>query len=239
MPLQPSVLNRLLRTLQPSDYALIAPNLHWMAIAKGTVLEHPTRRSSRVVFIETGIVNKSILGPGDLWVNAGMIGYEGMTGRSVILGTPYSSYRVQADVEAEGWSVEAHLFRRALQNSSSLRELMMTYVQSEDVQRDYDLIVATSHLLLARVARWLLMYADRLKVDSVAVTHVTMASILNVRRASISSTLKRLEDTKTIQVSRGSIRILSRESLIACANGTYGVAERALERMIDATRRID
>lgn len=72
-----------------------------------------------------------------------------------------------------------------------------------------------------RLARWLLMAADRTDDSALLLTHEFLAIMLGVLRAGVTIALQGLEQTGLISHRRGVIAILDREALEKSSNGTY------------------
>jgi Mn-dependent DtxR family transcriptional regulator len=63
------------------------------------------------------------------------------------------------------------------------------------------------------MARWLLMFHDRIEADEFELTHEFMSSMLGVRRASVSEVAEKLQEMKLIRYQRGHFVILDRKGL--------------------------
>ena len=105
-------------------------------------------------------------------------------------------------------------------------------------------VAQASHTALAngrgrldeRLARWLLMWDDRVQPDALTVTHEFLALLLGVRRQGVTVTMHELEGKGLIRSTRGAVRILDREGLAVAANGFYGVPEAEYARSMRAGR---
>jgi CRP-like cAMP-binding protein len=86
-----------------------------------------------------------------------------------------------------------------------------------------------SHELQARLARWLMMIADRLASNEFGLTQALMAQMLGVRRSGVTLAASALQRRKLISYTRGKLRILDRNGLGAAACSCYGVISK-LER---------
>lgn len=85
------------------------------------------------------------------------------------------------------------------------------------------------HGVIERVARWLLMMADRSDDDSLEVTHELRADMLGVRRASITMAVGELQDERAIDQARGRVRIIDRTLLESRACECYEVIQAAYQ----------
>jgi Crp-like helix-turn-helix protein len=165
-------------------------------------------------------------------VEVGLIGYEGMTGTSILLGsdrTPHSTY-IQA--AGEGQRIGALKFRRAMETSKSLRMLLLRYVQVFMVQTAHTAISNARGRLDARLARWLLMAHDRVRDETLPLTHEFLSLMLGVRRAGVTEALHSLESQKLIYTGTRKVALRNRKGLERVAGSSYGTPEAEFRRLI-------
>jgi CRP-like cAMP-binding protein len=74
-----------------------------------------------------------------------------------------------------------------------------------------------------RLARWLLMAADRVGSNSLSITHDFLATMLGTDRPSVSVAAEILQRKKIIEYRRGALEILNRKKLEAYACECYRV----------------
>jgi hypothetical protein len=84
----------------------------------------------------------------------------------------------------------------------------------------------------AQLARWLLMWGDRIRPEHITVTHEFLALLLGVRRPGVTDTMNDLEGRGLIRSSRGKVLLLNRKGLKLAANGFYGVPEAEYDRAV-------
>src|ERR1700734_2818171 len=93
--------NRLLAALSAADLALIEPQLERVSLERRFVLEAPNKIVENVYFIETGIVSVvAVNGRGER-IEVGLIGCEGMSGVTVVMGNHRSPHSVYMQVAGE------------------------------------------------------------------------------------------------------------------------------------------
>jgi hypothetical protein len=126
--------NRLLSSLSSADFRLLQPDLEPVTLSLRHVLERPDRRIDAVYFPEAGFASVVAVQADDTKVEVGLIGREGMSGLTILLGdhrSPHSTYMQSA---GRGQRIEAVKFRKAMQTSASLHGLLLKFVQAFMVQ---------------------------------------------------------------------------------------------------------
>lgn len=223
--------NRLLSVLSAADFALLRPHLHSIPLEVKQVLEEPNKPILQVYFPESGLA--SIVAHANRHrTEVGLIGREGMSGLSIVLGNDRSPNETFVQAAGSGSRISADELRRAMETSPTLQTCLLHYVQA--------LLVQTSHTALAngrakleeRLARWLLMAHDRVEGDEFRLTHEFLALMLGVRRPGVTVALHFLEGAGLIRSTRGLVTVLDREGLEDATEGFYGVPEAEYERLI-------
>lgn len=224
--------NRLLTVLAEVDRCLLDRHLECAELKLGRVLEAPNRPIRHVYFIERGIASVVAVNAGDQQVEIGLIGREGMTGLSVLLGDDRSSLSTCMQVAGHGRRIATDKLRQVLEASSSLHPLLLRFVHAFMVQTAHTAIANGRASLEERLARWILMANDRVPGDTLAMTHQFLSVMLSVRRAGVTVALHGLEGRGLIQSSRGMIRLLDRDGIRAVAGDYYGTPEAELKRLM-------
>jgi CRP-like cAMP-binding protein len=122
--------------------------------------------------------------------------------------------------------------RKAAQESESLQQLLLKYVQSFMVQTAHTAIANGRAKLPERLARWILMAQDRVGGGTLVLTHEFLGLMLGVRRAGVTETMQNLQRRRFIQTKRGQIIVLNRAGLERIASDYYGVREQEYRRLI-------
>ncbi len=143
----------------------------------------------------------------------GLIGREGMLGVPLILGVRQSNVSGYVQTPGLAWRIEAARFGRCLDSSERLRRQMQRYVQVHMTQLTEATACKYFHKLAERLARWLLMSADRLQSNELALTHEYLSHVLGVRRAGTTLAARALQERGLIEYSRGHIVLLDRAGL--------------------------
>ncbi|MDQ3140363.1 MAG: Crp/Fnr family transcriptional regulator [Pseudomonadota bacterium] len=160
-------------------------------------------------------------------VGLGMIGRDGMTNSSLLLGCERAPY--EAVVEIGGGTslrLEADQLRAFCAKSAPGNALFLRFVHTLGVQMG---TTAASNLRDAsamRLARWLLMCHDRIDGDDLCLHHAHIARLLGVRRATVTDMLHVLEGAGAIKNTRGHIVVRDRAIMKLLAGESYGYAEQ-------------
>jgi CRP-like cAMP-binding protein len=228
-----NVQNRLLSRLDAEDFDLLAPNLELHSFRLRDVIETPGQKIRHAIFMETGIASIVVKSPSGKDIEVGLVGREGMTGTSMILGADESPLSVYIQLEGMGYRIASEKIKAAMEVSVTLRQRLFLYVQSVIVQSATTTLINGRANAETRLARWLLMVHDRTNGNELHLTHEFMSVMLAVRRPWVTETLHVLEGKGYIRTSRGKITILNRAGLIGDAGGFYGVAEQEYENLMN------
>ena len=224
--------NRLLAALSAADLALIEPQLERVSLERRFVLEAPNKIVENVYFIETGIVSVvAVNGRGER-IEVGLIGCEGMSGVTVVMGNHRSPHSVYMQVAGEALSIDADALRAILERSAGLRALFLHFAQIFMTQAAQTAVANGRARLDERLARWLLMAHDRMAGDDVPLTHEFLSVMLGVRRASVTVALDGFKKRGLLETRRGGITISDRKAIERIAGSFYGIPEGEYRRLL-------
>ena len=82
--------------MSPDDFALVGPQLEPVEVPLRTVFERPNKPIEHVYFIESGMASVVANGMGDRRIEVGVIGRDGMSGMTVVLGNHRSPTRLSS-----------------------------------------------------------------------------------------------------------------------------------------------
>lgn len=227
--------NRLLALTSSVSRRRLAVHCRRVTLRRGAILIEANVQSEDVYFIEDGIA--SVVRPYTLAgkIEICLIGRESFTGSSLILGAERSPYQtfVQTD-ELVAIAVEATALTREMERDTSFRAILLRAVQVQMVQIAEGLVSGVWQPLPVRLARWLLMYRDRLGRDRLDLTHEFIAYMVGAQRTGITTALHRLEGDGFITAGRGVVTIHNLKALHALAGESYGTTESEQTRLLGA-----
>lgn len=235
---QGSVGNRLLRALPSSDFALLALHLTRVAFAVGDEIAAVGEKIEEVRFPEAGVAGILAHIDCERRLAVGLIGHEGMIGWPVLLGEDRWPHDVAMRAEAgTALRISAPSLLAAVEESPSLRAALLRFVHVFELQVSQNVCSALIHPVDRRMARWILLYHDRVQGDEITLTHEEFRLMLGVRRSSVTDALHRLEAERAVRGLRGRVVVRDRAKLLELAGGTYGAPEDTYRRLVD--RRLD
>jgi CRP-like cAMP-binding protein len=224
--------NRLLSALSPQDRELLRPHLRATPLELRQVLEEPNTPILQIYFPESGITSIVAHTRHDRRLEVGLIGREGMSGLSVVMGGDRSPNETFIQSAGSGFQISAAELRKAMNASPTLQRCLLFYAQAFLIQTSQTALANGRAKLEERLARWLLMAHDRFDGDDFHLTHEFIALMLGVRRPGVTVALQILEGKGLIRSTRGLVIVLDREGLEEAADGSYGVPELEYERLI-------
>ena len=172
----------MLASLSTDDFDLLEPRLESVTLGLRKYLERPNRRIDAVYFPEEGFASVVAVQSNGKQVEVGLIGREGMTGLPIVLGNHRSPHATYIQAAGTGKCIPAAELRKAIQNSPTLRNSFLRFVQAFGVQTTHTAVCNAQSRLDVRLARWLLMAHDRIGDDTLPITHEFLSLMLGVRR---------------------------------------------------------
>ena len=171
-------------------------------------IESPGDPIDHLYFLEEGMASMTTTFKDESQVEVGMFGYESVIGVSALMGTKKSLNRVYTQIAGHGYRCHVEDARREFRLGGYFQSLVLRYVQAQLVQAMQSAGCNAKHNIEQRLARWLLLCADRAHTDTFKISHEFLADMLGVRRPTVSTTAGVLKRKGLIDYTRGEIRIL-------------------------------
>lgn len=200
-------------------------------LTTGQDLGSPGHGFARVYFPRRAVVSMLVLMDGNKSVESAVIGNEGIVGLEVFLGDGSPRDRLLVHVGGEAVSVKAATFVALIAGSPAWQELLQRYSVALMTQIARTAGCNQMHSVSERCARWLLMTLDRVGRDDFPMTHDFLASMLGIRRASVSEAAESLQERGLIQYRLGRIRIVDRTGLEAASCEDYRLSKAAYDQI--------
>jgi CRP-like cAMP-binding protein len=221
----PVVANDILTALPRKDYLRVVAGLDPVRLVYGQVLYEPAETIEHVYFPVDCLVSLLTAVDRQRTLEVGMVGNEGMVGMPMALGIGVSAVRALVQGNGTAMRMTAARFRAEFRKNLPLQRGLFRYTHLLMAQVSQTAACNRFHQAEARLARWLLMTADRLHSDEFRLTHEFLAHMLGVRRVGVTKAAGDMERKKLIHYSRGNIRILDRKRLEAAACTCYRIVK--------------
>jgi CRP-like cAMP-binding protein len=213
LALEVPVANSLLATLPRSMYQRLQAGLEPITLKFGEVLHEAGEPIRFVYFPVDCVVCLLTRTDSQQTVATGLVGYEGMVGVALVLEVDVAPVRALVQVAGTALRMSAACFRTEFRRCAPLQRELYRYAYVKMAQARQTAACIGSHLFEHRLACWLLMTSDRSKSRNLLMTQEYLATVLNVRRVSVTVASASLRSRQLIGYSRGNISILNRRGL--------------------------
>ena len=224
--------NELLAAL-PSELQLRwKPHLVGINMPLGQVLRESGDAPQHVYFPTTSVVSLMLATESGSTTGIALIGQEGVVGVSTFMGGGSSRSRAVVQCAGQGFRLDAGLMRDEFELGGAAMHLLLRYTQALITQMAQTAVCNRHHSLDKQLCRWLLLTLDRLPGSQLRMTQELIASMLGVRRESITESAHRLERAGLLEYSRGHIRVLDRPGLEKRTCECYAVVKKEYTRLL-------
>jgi len=222
--------NKILAALPRKDYERLAPHLEACEFERGENVYRPNKRIDHVYFPTGAMISVVAVTSDGGSVEVGVIGREGMTGISVVLGVPKSTDEVMVLLPNSAVRLEVDVLLEEFRRAGALQNVLLRYTHA--LMRMVAQTAACNRLHHApmRLARWLLMCRDRVQSDELPLTHEFIAMMLGIRRAGVSEIALTLQEQGFIRYKRGLINITDSKGLEGFVCECYGIVKAEFDQ---------
>jgi CRP-like cAMP-binding protein len=205
--------NRLLSALPSKALELLQQDMRQVSLQRGTVCFEAGQLIDRVYFPLTGMISLFVTtGDGEM-IETGTIGREGAAGLQRGFGE-YKSYGLTTiQIAGDFETIAATRFEQAVSNSAPIRDLAFHYTAALWAEAQQIAACNAAHSGSARLCRRLLQVADCIGSDHIPLTHEYLATMIGVRRTTVTLLALELQELGAIKCSRRKIVILDRRAL--------------------------
>jgi CRP-like cAMP-binding protein len=227
--------NRLLQLMPHDEFRLLKAKSEEVPLVARQVLHHWRLPMEYVYFIERGLVSVSARISEKKFVEAWLIGSEGMIGAPLILTQDKTPpHRRVVQVGGTARRIPAREFLALLQDLPTFRKVLLRYIDVVLVQTSQSGACNAVHSFKQRLARWLLVAQNALEEDGLPLTHDVLSQLLGVRRASVTECLTHLEGAGSIRCSRRLITVIDRQLLRTASCTCFDLIDREYRRQLAA-----
>lgn len=195
----------------------------------GQEIEFPGKDIRHLYFVEEGMASTTTTLTDGSQVEVGMSGYESMIGASALMGTRQSLNRIYTQIAGSGYRCEAETARSEFVRGGLFQQLALRNVQAQLVLAMQSAACNAKHSVKQRLARWLLICADKAHQEHFKMSQEFLADMLGNTRPTLTVAAGQLKLERLIEYRRGTINILDRPGLESCSCECYGVIKSYLD----------
>ena len=221
--------NQILLDLPREEREMLLRKLEFVRLRTHHVLHERGDTLKSAYFCDTGLVSILSVFPDGKSVEVGLVGKEGFVGLPLAAGFRTAPTRAVAQIEATAFRVDGEALMEILRQCPNLERQLQQFSQIMAMQVTQIAACNRLHEVNERLARWLLMCADRIGSNSVPLTHEFLAQMLGTRRSSVTVAAGILEKAGLITHSRGDVKIIDRNKLEEAACECYGLMQRQVK----------
>lgn len=205
--------NGLLAALPTADYDRLLPHLEFLEMPFGMTICEAGEQMQHVYFLTNSIVSLLYETADGASSETAVIGYEGVVGHDVFMGGGASLNRAFVKSAGYGFRVKASVLQSEFARGEALQQLLLRFTQALFTQMAHTVACNRHHTIVQQLCRWLLLSLDRLQSNQISMTQDLIASMLGVRRESVTEAARKLQDEGLIHYSRGQITVVDRIGL--------------------------
>jgi CRP-like cAMP-binding protein len=224
------IYNQILLRLPKNERLRVFPKLELVRLKARHVLHEVGDTLKSAYFCNTGMISiLSVFSDGKS-VEVGLVGREGFAGIPLVAGFRSAATRAVVQVDATMLRVEAVTLAVFLRECPQLEQQLQRCSQIMAMEAAQIAACNRLHDVDQRLARWLLMCADRIGNASLPLTQELLAQMLGTRRASVTIAAGTLQRAGLIAYGRGNVNIVSQSGLEQASCECYGMMQRQKKR---------
>ncbi|HKS27165.1 MAG TPA: Crp/Fnr family transcriptional regulator [Pyrinomonadaceae bacterium] len=231
--------NLLLAALPEDERQRLEPFLRWTKVELHEPLIEPDE-PIEIVFFPYDAVTSTIQEMEDGGsIETGLMGVEGMIGIQFWLRMPSTPTRTVVQVDGSGHVMSSADFKREVMDkpSSLLNILVARYTHAFLTMTSTVAACNRLHTIDQRMCRWLMLIHNRARRDEFPMRQEFIAQMLGVHRPTISTAAGMLQKAGLISYTRGQMKILDAEGLLAGSCECLELMESQMDRVFDTPWR--
>ena len=224
--------NHLLAALPTAEFGSLAAHLQLVSLPLGEMLYDPGERLQHAYFPTTAVVSLHYVTESGATAETAGVGNEGMVGISLFMGGESTPGSAVVQTAGHAYRLERRLLKQEFDRGGLLQRLLLRYTQALMTQMAQTAVCNRHHSVEQQLSRWLLLTIDRAPLRELVITHELVASMLGVRRESVTEAAGQLQQAGFIRYRRGHISVLERTGLQTRTCECYEVVKKELRRLL-------
>jgi CRP-like cAMP-binding protein len=221
--------SKILLSLSPKECDNVFAELEFVRLKLHQVIHEAGETIKSGYFVNSGLFSVLAVQPDGKSVEVGLIGNEGFIGLPLLVGYHTSPTRILVQGDGTAYRCNARVLMRVLRKCPELEQQLHRFAHQLAMQTTQIAACNRLHNVEERLARWILMSADRLSIDDLPLTQEFLSHMLGTRRSSVTVAAGTLQNAGLISYTRGSLKILNRKELENAACDCYEVVQQQLK----------
>ena len=218
--------NHLLAALDEEALLRITPHLQPVLLRAKQVLYQAEAHIHYVFLPETAVLCMLTQMEDGRSVESATVGREGASWVSASVSAPSMPCQTMVAIDGRAQRIGIRYLEEESQRNGSLHRVLTRYSHALLIQVLRTGACNALHTVQQRCSRWMLETLDRTDVQSFAVTHDFLASLIGCGRPVLTLILRDMEAAGAVELHRGSIRIQNRKTLEALCCECYEIIRR-------------
>ena len=223
--------NQLLAALPKNHRQSFIDKLELVEMPLGKVVYEAGDDAHFVYFPTDSIVSMLYVMENGASAEISVVGNEGMVGVAVFMGGISTPTRAVVQSGGYAYRLSASALKMEFDNHGHLMILLLRYTQSLITQMAQTAVCNRHHSIDQQFCRWLLLSLDRVRSNTLNMTHELIGNMLGVRREGVSEAAGKLQKLGVITYSRGHITVLDRPKLEQLTCECYAVVVKETHRL--------
>ena len=224
--------NHLLAALPTAEFERLAAHLELVPLRLGEMLYEPDEQLQYAYFPTTSIVSLQYVTESGASAETAGVGNEGMVGISLFMGGNTTPSSAVVQTAGHAYRLGRRLLLEEFNRAGLMQHLLLRYTQGLITQMIQTAACNRHHTVEQQLCRWLLLTLDRIPSLELVVTQELVASMLGVRRESITEAIGKLQQAGFVRCRRGHIAVLDRSGLENHSCECYAVVKKELSRLL-------
>lgn len=225
-----STKNIILNALPEEDYKRLSPDLKQVELDLGQVIYRAEEPIEYVYFPNNSMISVIANTSGGQSAEVGVIGFEGIIGIDVLLGSDSSMNENIIQLADGALRINTATVKKEFKRAGALHDSVLRFTRLLMVQISQTALCNRLHSVEERLARWLLMCRDRSATDDLNLTQEFLSVMLGANRATVTLAAIALQHIGYIEYSRGHIKITDREGLENFSCDCYKTVKQEYDR---------
>lgn len=199
--------NAILAGLESSESATLESASQYIPLERGDLIAEAGQPAPYVYFPEEGVLSLVGTTAAGNTVELAVVGNEGVASISAILGRNWLPFRVVAQVPGRAVRIPTNVVSGMVNDCGPLHHRVLEYTHQIIAQVAQSAICNRFHTAKQRLARWLLMTADRADTKELPLTHEFISYMVGGPRSAVTEAASELRESGAIDYRRGLIVI--------------------------------